>query len=206
MEDTRRSRLSRVKDAKNARNVLPEDCRTFNLDDSKTLDVECFKAEDLRPELRGCLLDLLEDNMRTQYEESGSEGWSREEKELEMFSRDSRQIILRDGEELIAFSHFRFDMDYDVDVVYCYEIQINNNYHRKGIGRFLVSVLEALVRTFNLTKLVLTVFDSNASALKFYSSLGFKRDITSPTDGEAGAKYQILSKLNAELCKNHHEY
>ena len=28
--------------------------------------------------------------------------------------------------------------------------------------RFLVSVLEALVRTFNLTKLVLTVFDSNA--------------------------------------------
>jgi len=44
------------------------------------------------------------------------------------------------------------------------------------------------------------------SALKFYSSLGFKRDITSPTDGEAGAKYQILSKLNAELCKNHHEY
>jgi len=162
MEDTRRSRLSRVKDAKKARNVLPEDCRTFNLDDSKTLDVECFKAEDLRPELRGCLLDLLEDNMKTQYEESGSEGWSREEKELEMFSRDSRQIILRDGEELIAFSHFRFDMDYDVDVVYCYEIQINNNYHRKGIGRFLVSVLEALVRTFNLTKLVLTVFDSNA--------------------------------------------
>ena len=44
-----------------------------------------------------------------QYEESGSEGWSREEKELEMFSRDSRQIILRDGEELIAFSHFRQD-------------------------------------------------------------------------------------------------
>jgi len=44
------------------------------------------------------------------------------------------------------------------------------------------------------------------SALKFYSSLGFKRDITSPTDGEADAKYQILSKLNAELCKNHHEY
>ena len=42
-----------------------------------------------------------------QYETSSSGGWNREEKEEEMFSKESRHLVMMDGPELIAFSHFR---------------------------------------------------------------------------------------------------
>jgi len=51
------------------------------------------------------------------------------------------------------------------------------------------------VQSFNLAKLVLTVFTSNSSALKFYERLGFVDDDTSPGEGS----YKILSKINANI-------
>ena len=51
------------------------------------------------------------------------------------------------------------------------------------------------MQSFNLAKLVLTVFTSNSSALKFYERLGFVDDDTSPGEGS----YKILSKINANI-------
>ena len=52
-----------------------------------------------------------------------------------MFGENSRHVVLSREEEPIAFSHFQFDMDYGVDVIYCYELQILETWRRKGIGR-----------------------------------------------------------------------
>jgi len=195
MRETRKSKLFRVREATKAEQFLPQDFKRFRIEEEKPLEVQSYKAENITEELREGLLDLLQVNMKTQYETSSSGGWNREEKEEEMFSKESRHLVMMDGPELIAFSHFRFDMDYGVDVVYCYEIQINSNYQRRGIGRFLVSALERIVQSFNLAKLVLTVFTSNSSALKFYERLGFVDDDTSPGEGS----YKILSKINANI-------
>ena len=66
-------------------------------------------------------------------------GWNRQEKESEMFDPAARHLVLLSRDENIAaFSHFRFDMDYGVDVIYCYEIHIKECFQRKGIGRLEV--------------------------------------------------------------------
>lgn len=102
--------------------------------DDKELSVEFKRSEELTVELKASLVDLLETNMRQQYEESPA-GWDRSEKEAEMFHSSSRHLVLSSGDQLVAFSHFRFDLDYGAEVVYCYEIQIHKHWRRKGIGR-----------------------------------------------------------------------
>lgn len=61
-----------------------------------------------------------------------------------------------------------------------------------------MEILVEIMRTFSLTKLVLTVFTSNVNALEFYRSLGFLEDDTSPE----ASYYRILSKRNADLNDN----
>merc|ERR1712203_209268 len=58
----------------------------------------------------------------------------------------------------VAFSHFRYDMDYDDEVVYCYEIQVEKGYQRKGLGRFIMKVLEMLCLKADMLKLMATIF------------------------------------------------
>ena len=40
----------------------------------------------------------------------------------------------------VAFSAFRFDIDFDHPVVYCYEIQLVKDAQRKGLGMFMMQV------------------------------------------------------------------
>ena len=69
------------------------------------------------------------------YEQSPS-GWNRQEKQDEMFHPDARHLIMwTHDNKVAAFSHFRFDMDYGTDVIYCYEIHIEDSFQRKGLGR-----------------------------------------------------------------------
>jgi hypothetical protein len=53
-----------------------------------------------------------------------------------MFHPDARHLIMwTHDNKVAAFSHFRFDMDYGTDVIYCYEIHIEDSFQRKGLGR-----------------------------------------------------------------------
>lgn len=58
--------------------------------------------------------------MLFRYEAAG--GWDEEKKLKEMTEEAARFILLRDTEskELVAFSHFRFDLDYGEEVLYWY--------------------------------------------------------------------------------------
>jgi len=97
----------------------------------------------------------------------------------------------------LAFSHFRFDMDYDIPVLYCYELQLEVECRRKGLGRFMLQILELLAFKANLTKVVLTVFLHNPNSIKFFKSLGYKVDESSPVQTLVEEfDYEILSKNN----------
>jgi len=45
-------------------------------------------------------------------------GWNEKEKFEEMFDAKAYYLIASDQSERVAFCHFRFDMDFDNEVVY----------------------------------------------------------------------------------------
>ena len=79
----------------------------------------------------------------------------------------------------MAYSHFRYDMDHDNDVLYCYEIQTEQKMRRKGLGKFMMKVLELLMIKSDLLKIMLTVFKHNESASKFFKDV-LKYEIDEP--------------------------
>ncbi|KAG0240340.1 hypothetical protein BGW41_007053 [Actinomortierella wolfii] len=102
--------------------------------------------------------------------------------------------------------HFQFIQeetatDRSAEVVYCYEIQVKEEYQGLGIGAYLLGALEHICRETKLEKVMMTVFKANKRAIKFYiDKLGYKYDEISPcvylTRGRASRfDYEILSKV-----------
>merc|ERR1711915_99 len=66
-------------------------------------------------------------------------GWNEANKKAELYEDSAWFLIARkeDTGEPVAYSHFRYDMDHDDDVLYCYEIQTDKSMRRKGLGKFM---------------------------------------------------------------------
>merc|ERR1712142_610953 len=111
-------------------------------------------------------------------------GWKEKEKKEEMREDAAWYLLARTSEGTpVAFSHYRYDMDYDDEVVYCYEIQVEKGYRRKGLGRFMMKVLELLMIKANMLKLMATIFKNDKPELDFFKKcLKFETDETSPMD------------------------
>lgn len=75
-----------------------------------------------------------------------------------------------------------------------YEMQVEKEYQRKGLGKFIMNALEKMARHYEMEKLILTVLSNNEDAIIFFKGLGFGADDTSP-DAAENSGYQILSKL-----------
>ena len=61
----------------------------------------------------------------------------------------------------VAFSHFRYEMEHEEEVLYVYEIQLEEKVRRKGLGRFMMMVLELLSNKADMRKIMLTCFKHN---------------------------------------------
>ncbi|KAI0257555.1 acyl-CoA N-acyltransferase [Lactifluus subvellereus] len=147
--------------------------------------------------------DIFEQNMRHIYTKS-SMGWDPPSKKQELFHRDSRFILLRRRQSqdradplcveppIIAYSMFRFDMEDDECVLYCYELQVSQSVQRGGIGKVLMQCLCDIARKWNMQKVMLTVFKENRPAFLFYDAMGFQVE----SDGEwvDDMDYWIMSK------------
>merc|ERR1712088_651691 len=78
--------------------------------------------------------------------------------------------------------------DYDDEVVYCYEIQVEKGFQRKGLGRFMMKVLEMLCLKADMLKLMVTIFKK---------ALKFEMDETSFVDTvNEQFEYEILCRFN----------
>lgn len=154
--------------------------------------VTCERAVEASESLRQWALDLTRANMQSLYEASHW-GWSENAKKKELGHRDAWYLVARDqAGKPVGFVHFRFDMDFDLAVLYCYELQLEPQVQRRGLGSFLMQALDVLAQRFRMCKLLLTVFVGNEGALAFYrGALGYRTDCTSPGNG---ADYLILSK------------
>ena len=66
--------------------------------------------------------ELLRKNMQAMYENSDW-GWNDKNKLDELMEDAAWYLLAKDAEgKLCGFSHFRFDMDYDDEVLYVYEV------------------------------------------------------------------------------------
>ncbi|KAK7694848.1 hypothetical protein QCA50_002036 [Cerrena zonata] len=165
-------------------------------------------SSELIKQEREIIFSITNDNMR-EMAESSSMRWDASEKQNELFHKHSRFIIVyrasgdTEGRDDIAgFVMFRFDEEYDENMIYCYELQLMKSSKRSGIGRFLIETLSRIGAKYSMHCIKLTALKVNTLAMGFYIAVGFKLDFTSPDyvdeeDPDAEPEecdYQILRK------------
>ncbi|KJA29170.1 hypothetical protein HYPSUDRAFT_32547 [Hypholoma sublateritium FD-334 SS-4] len=177
---------------------------------SRTYPLQVAHSRDLKRCQREAIWSTYETNMYD-FSKTSSFGWDPEAKRKELFHSLSRYILVTDPttNELLAYTSFRYEVEEDEDILYCYELQVAPSAQGKGFGKKLTKELEKLCQSNNMEKIVLTVLKANAKAVSFYKAAGFKLDPTSPDfmDSEQGdsdeveeVDYQILSKPVANTC------
>jgi GNAT superfamily N-acetyltransferase len=151
------------------------------------------------------LFDLERRNMKALYEQC-EWGWNDKIKKEEMTDDRAWYLIARTPEpeyKPVAFSHFRFDMDYGDEVLYCYELQLEEEVRRKGLGKFMLQVLELIAFSADMKKVILTVLKHNPEAKAFFTARKYTIDETSPEDNmHEQYSYEILSKVNKKLSSS----
>jgi ribosomal protein S18 acetylase RimI-like enzyme len=160
-----------------------------------------YKVAPLPPASLQSCMDLFEENMGKLYRDS-SWGLDLAEKRTELDHNDARFLLVMADDEnsdkkiISGYCHFRFDTDDDDDpeelVVYVYELQVSKHFQGHGIGRRLMEIVHEVTKKAGLTKVMLTVFDANEAAVRFYNKLGYVIDEDLSPGEEEDVK--ILSK------------
>ncbi|KAM7252293.1 hypothetical protein ACFE04_024176 [Oxalis oulophora] len=178
------------------------------------------RGDNLPSPTKQYIQNLLKLNMEGPF---GSE-WAVEEKvkRREMVVPDARYIFVHeritsvDGETshckektgpMVGFVHYRFTVEEEeVPVLYVYEIQLESRVHGKGLGKFLMQLLELIARKSGMSAVVLTVQKANVSAMNFYTTkLRYLISSISPSRvnplTKAEASYEILCKTFDDEAK-----
>eukprot|EP00467_Chlorarachnion_reptans_P017002 CAMPEP_0114528494 /NCGR_PEP_ID=MMETSP0109-20121206/24248_1 /TAXON_ID=29199 /ORGANISM="Chlorarachnion reptans, Strain CCCM449" /LENGTH=182 /DNA_ID=CAMNT_0001710667 /DNA_START=202 /DNA_END=747 /DNA_ORIENTATION=+ len=86
----------------------------------------------------------------------------------------------------VGYVMWRFLMDDNgmgemLPVLYLWEIHIEAEYRRKGLGKFLMTISELAAWKLSMKKIILTAFTSNPASIKFFTKkLKFQYDETDP--------------------------
>ncbi|EPQ06471.1 N-alpha-acetyltransferase 40, NatD catalytic subunit [Myotis brandtii] len=162
------------------------------------VSIECKRVSGLEAATVDWAFDLTKTNMQTMYEQS-EWGWKDREKREEMTDDRAWYLIAWENSSVpVAFSHFRFDVECGDEVLYCYEVQLESKVRRKGLGKFLIQILQLVANSTQMKKVMLTVFKHNHGAYQFFrEALQFEIDDSSPSmSGCCGedCSYEILSR------------
>ncbi|XP_057315190.1 N-alpha-acetyltransferase 40-like [Hydractinia symbiolongicarpus] len=163
-----------------------------------TVKLHCKNISEMSEDEVNIAFQLVESNMKGLYERS-SWGWNEKGKREEMAEENARYLFALDGEDnVIAVAHFRFDVDDEVEVLYCYEIQLTDATRGKGLGKFMMQILELMALKTKMKKVVLTVFKENKRGINFFEKLKYTIDETSPQYDDPlhpeNYDYEIYSK------------
>jgi ribosomal protein S18 acetylase RimI-like enzyme len=151
-------------------------------------------------EYREWIFEITARHMKTYYD--GSWGWSDKNKRQELFEEHSRYLIALADAAPVGFVHIRFEMETSTAVLYVYELQIEDAYQGKGLGRFLMQAAEFIALKRKMEAVMLTVFKENAGAGQFYSKLRYQRHDSSPdTEDPVEALETTYSILFKPLVK-----
>ncbi|CAN1200896.1 Probable glycerol-3-phosphate acyltransferase 3 [Linum perenne] len=140
--------------------------------------------------------------------------WPQEEKvkRREMVSPEALYIFVQEEDlddkavPLVGFVHYRFTLEEEIPVVYVYEIQLESRVQGKGLGKFLMQLVELIARKNCMSAIVLTVQKANVAAMDFYTNkmrYGISSISPSLFDPmmEAEKSYEILCKAFDQEAK-----
>lgn len=97
---------------------LPSSFQKFTSKDEINYEINCNRAKELTNEQSSWIMDLMERNMKKSYELS-SWGWDADKKRNELFDSQAWHLIAINNNGInVGFSHFRFDVDDDKEVLY----------------------------------------------------------------------------------------
>ncbi|XP_052175495.1 uncharacterized protein LOC127790214 isoform X2 [Diospyros lotus] len=77
---------------------------------------------------------------------------------------------INDRASMVGFVHFRFVVEEEIPVLYVYELQLEPHVQRKGLGNFLMQLIELIAHKNQMGAVMLTVQKANLSAMDFYIS------------------------------------
>ncbi|KAK9743224.1 hypothetical protein RND81_03G225900 [Saponaria officinalis] len=131
-------------------------------------------------------------------------------KDVTRGSYEKKCSMSENNRDIVGFVHYRFTLEEDLPVLYVYELQLEPDIQGKGVGRFLMQLLELIARKSGMAAIVLTVQKRNLSAMLFYTiKLGYSVAATSPSrvDPQIGAEmnYEILCKTFDQEAKSKFE-
>ncbi|XP_066319638.1 uncharacterized protein [Miscanthus floridulus] len=183
--------------------------------------LESGRGHQLALPMRKYIQNLLKVNMEEPY---GAE-WPSEEKvkRREMVVPEARYIFvkqysngfitensMKEGTEvehmhaacsescLLGFVHYRFVVEEELPVLYVYELQMEPSAQGKGLGKFMMQLIEQMACKNQMGAVMLTVQKANTQAMAFYTKLRYVISSTSPSrvDPQIGLEksYEILCK------------
>ena len=98
-----------------------------------------------------------------------SHPWSRQSVESELANENSVFIVAVEGEKVIGY----IGMSVVIDEGYIFNVAVNADFRRKGVGTALINELVTYGKKNNLCFITLEVRESNQAAISLYSDFGF---------------------------------
>ena len=180
--------------------ILPKPFSVYNKN-GLDLVLETVRAPDMDEATLSWAFEQVKTNMKPLYDEvyKSCQELDWEDKKEEMREDLAWYLLVRTTEGApVAFSHFRYDLDYGDEVLYCYQIQVQLEYRRKGLGKFMMKVLEMLMIKADMLKIMCTIFKNDISQFEFFvGTLKFEVDETSFMDTvDEQSEFKILSRFN----------
>ena len=117
------------------------------------------------------VFEMVKDNMEDRYDASGY-GWDDEDKERELTEEGTRFLLIRDmskdsddeNDRIVGFVHFRFSVQGDImDVMagdtclFLWDIHLEEEYQRKGVGKHVVTLLELIARREKMSQILIPI-------------------------------------------------
>lgn len=129
---------------------------------------------------------------------AGEDGWETEPANKEPPNNSASSLPKDDS--ILGFMSFMVTIEEGQDVIYVYEIHLEDMLRGCGLGRRLFAIAEHVGVATAMEKVMLTVFRRNQGARAMYKTLGYETDESSPRARRLRggvvkqADYIILSK------------
>ncbi|XP_020240420.1 N-alpha-acetyltransferase 40 isoform X1 [Cajanus cajan] len=93
-----------------------------------------------------------------------------DEMTMMLTAAETSTCCLEDSGPLVGFVQYRFILEEEIPVLYVYELQLEPCVQGKGLGKFLMQLVELMAQKNCMGAVMLTVQKANTLAMDFYTS------------------------------------
>ena len=161
------------------------------------LEADVASLQHCPDEVEEWAFQLIEKNMKDIYDAAW--GWNPDSKEAELLDENARFLFAYSKDNLpIGFVHFRFELDNLEASTFIYDIQLEEQFRGKGLGKFLLQAVEFITLKLKFDYVMTTVFKENVKGRGFFKHMHYQVHKTSPAfmdpENEHEYDHEILYK------------